>query len=144
MRVAIAGTNILAYWLGHFLRSHPSHQFVILSRSPKPALTHDGLPVIVVNFNNEAELVQNLTGFDLVISVITVRSFIATPMSKLSQALQGQTQMLLIDAAWKAHVTQMVHSEYSGLQSSRTRVLSGFEKEALNGCIPYLSGLFHG
>ena len=33
MKVAIAGTNCLAYWLAQCLSSHISHQFIILSRS---------------------------------------------------------------------------------------------------------------
>ena len=100
MRVAIAGTNCLTYWLGSLLTNHPLHHFIILSRSPKPAFSNNGWPVHVVSFDDEKDLIHHLVGADIVISMVT-----------------GNTQLLLIDAALKAHVTRFVPSEFAGSRS---------------------------
>ena len=115
MRVAIAGSNCLAYWLGSMLKNHPLHHFIILSRSPKPAFSSNGWPVHVVNFNNENDLIHNLGGVDIVISMVT-----------------GDTQLLLIDAALKAHVTRFVPSEFAGQHNKRPATLNRGHVFAIN------------
>ena len=57
----------------------------------KPNLTARGWTLLVVNYKDEADLIYNLAGVDLVISFIS-----------------GDDQLLLIDAAQKIGVTKFV------------------------------------
>ena len=68
-----------------------------------------------MNYNNEAELVYNLAGTDLVISMIT-----------------GNQQLLLTDAALKAGVSRFVPAEFSGPTEKRPLSLDRGQKSAVN------------
>ncbi|MCJ1243347.1 hypothetical protein MMC30_000544, partial [Trapelia coarctata] len=96
MKIAIAGTNGLARWFARFLASDGNHQFILLSRAPKPELTEQGWQVIVVDYNNnEVNLIYNLGGVEVVISVI-----------------RGGAQLSLIEAALQAGVRRFIPAEF--------------------------------
>lgn len=71
--------------------------------------------MLVVDYDNEADLVYNLAGADLVMSMIT-----------------GNKQLLLIDAALKAGVSRFVPAEFSGQPEKRPRTLDRGQRSALN------------
>ncbi|RVX72122.1 hypothetical protein B0A52_04720 [Exophiala mesophila] len=106
MRIAIAGTNGLAQYIANYIDNTTSHQFVVLSRSPAPALVARGWQVIQVDYakSNSTDLRFNLTGVDIVISTIS-----------------GHAQMVLIEAAAATHVRRFVPSEFGGPPALRPR-----------------------
>ena len=79
--------------------------------------------MVVVNYNNEADLIIQLTGCDLVISMIS-----------------GNQQLLLIDAALKAHVSRFVPCEFAGQPSKRPQALNRVQREALNRLGQHVEG----
>ncbi|MCJ1295050.1 hypothetical protein MMC34_006611 [Xylographa carneopallida] len=102
MRIAIAGTNTLAYWVAHYLEDEGQHQFILLSRTPKPSLTARGWQVIIVDYGNQGNLIFNLAGIDVVVSTVC-----------------GDAQMFLIDAALNAGVERFIPADYGGSLSRR-------------------------
>ena len=82
---------------------------------PKPHLSARGWTVLVVNYANEADLVFNLAGVDLVISMVT-----------------GNDQLLTIDAALKAGVSRFVPAEFGGLSEKRLADLDCGQRLARN------------
>ena len=131
MKVAIAGTNGLAFSIAHHLSLRNYHQFVLLSRAvsfseithdpllnccqPKPLLTARRWTVLVVDYGNEAELQYHLAGADLVISMVT-----------------GYDQLLMIDAALKAGVARFVPAEFLGISEKRPQALDRGQRLARN------------
>ncbi|MCJ1402279.1 hypothetical protein MMC11_005499 [Xylographa trunciseda] len=105
MRVAIAGTNRLAYWVAHYLAIEGQHQFILLSRTPKLALTARTWQVVIVDYNNQGNLIFNLAGIDVVVSTVS-----------------GGAQLSLIDAALNAGVERFIPADYGGSLSRRLPV----------------------
>ncbi|KAI4149714.1 MAG: hypothetical protein LQ340_004487 [Diploschistes diacapsis] len=105
MKVAIAGTNGLAFLIAHYLSLRNYHQFSEI-RQPKPLLSARGWTVLVVDFRNEAGLRYHLAGIDLVISMVT-----------------GNDQLLMIDAALNAGVARFVPAEFAGISEKRPPAL---------------------
>ncbi|MCJ1419963.1 hypothetical protein MMC32_006319 [Xylographa parallela] len=105
MRIAIAGTNRLAYWVAHYLADEGQHQFILLSRTPKPPLTARGWQVIIVDYSNQGNLIFNLAGIDVVVSTVL-----------------GSVQLSLIDAALDAGVERFIPADYGGSLSRRMPV----------------------
>ncbi|RMZ80059.1 hypothetical protein DV738_g3097, partial [Chaetothyriales sp. CBS 135597] len=101
-KIAVAGTNGLAQLIAHFISTITSHPFVILSRGQVPGLSSKGWQVLVVDYNNTADLKFKLAGVDTVISTVS-----------------GTAQLNLIDAAASAHVRRFVPSEFGGPPSLR-------------------------
>ncbi|MCJ1306775.1 hypothetical protein MMC25_000418 [Agyrium rufum] len=116
MKIAIAGTNGLAFWIAHYLSTETYHSFILLSRAPKPSLTAKGWQVIVVNYTNSDELQFQLSGVDLVISLVT-----------------GPPQIGLIDAAFRASVRRFAPAEFIGstLRRQPSTPLDRGQREAL-------------
>ena len=117
MRIAIAGTNGLAYWIARYLSTETSHQFILLSRAvsladifkdsadliqPKPHLSAEGWQVITVDYGNDFDLQFKLAGVDLVISMVS-----------------GQAQIALIDAAAHVGVQRFAPAEFAGSSLDR-------------------------
>ncbi|MCJ1394878.1 hypothetical protein MMC18_007758 [Xylographa bjoerkii] len=102
MRIAIAGTNRLAYWVAHYLADEGQHQFILLSRTPKPPLAARGWQVIIVDYSNQGNLIFNLAGIDVVVSTVS-----------------GNAQLSLIDAALNSGVERFIPAEYGGSLSRR-------------------------
>ncbi|KAI9716851.1 MAG: hypothetical protein M1828_007512 [Chrysothrix sp. TS-e1954] len=102
MRVAIAGTGGLAYWIAHHIQAKTGHQLVFLSRNTNPTLGHQGFQVLVVDYNDRRSLEFALTGIDVVISTVP-----------------GTAQINLIDAAVRARVRRFASAEFEGRPSAR-------------------------
>ncbi|KAJ9266187.1 hypothetical protein DTO195F2_1302 [Paecilomyces variotii] len=122
IKIAIAGTGGLAQYLGHYLDTQTSHQFIFLSRNPNPGLSTKGWQVIQVNYSNDQDLRYKLTGIDMVISTI-----------------HGQAQLALIDAAAHVHVQRFVPAEFEGLPALRPQsdILDRGKTAALNKLAQY-------
>ncbi|KAI4233895.1 MAG: hypothetical protein L6R40_006927 [Gallowayella cf. fulva] len=99
MRVAIAGSNGLAYSIADAITTNTYHQIIILSRAPKPHLTAKGWQVVVVDYDeaHRQELAFKLAGIGTVISLIS-----------------GPSQINLIDAAAQAGVRRFAPAEFEG------------------------------
>ncbi|KAN0083238.1 hypothetical protein V8E54_002326 [Elaphomyces granulatus] len=117
IKVAIAGTSGLAQYIGYYLSTQTSHQFIFLSRNPNPGLIAKGWQVIAVDYGNSSDIEYKLTGVDTVISTIS-----------------GQSQLALIDAAAQVHVRRFVPSEFEGRPAARLQhdPLDRGKKAALN------------
>ncbi|KAI9670017.1 MAG: hypothetical protein M1831_007053 [Alyxoria varia] len=102
MRVAIAGTGGLAYYLAYFIHEETSHQLIWLSRSPKPDLVQQGYQLIVVDYQDRRALEYTLRGVDVVISTIP-----------------GDLQVRIVDAAIRAGVRRFAPAEYEGRPGRR-------------------------
>ncbi|KAI9717678.1 MAG: hypothetical protein M1812_004623 [Candelaria pacifica] len=97
IRVAVAGTGGLAQYIAHYLDTETSHQFILLSRSPKPQLRAKDWQVIAVDYDDPQSLRYALTGIDTVISTVS-----------------GESQVNLIDAAYNARVRRFAPAEFEG------------------------------
>ncbi|KAI9873543.1 MAG: hypothetical protein M1830_000294, partial [Pleopsidium flavum] len=114
MRVAIAGTGGLAQYIAHYLATGTFHQFILLSRAPKPQLTARGWQVIVVDYTDQNGLRFKLAGVDTVISTVS-----------------GNAQLALIDAAASVQVRRFAPAEFEGPPALRPpQVLSPRDKNA--------------
>ncbi|GAD94607.1 isoflavone reductase family protein [Paecilomyces variotii No. 5] len=122
IKIAIAGTSGLAQYMGHYLDTQTSHQFIFLSRNPNPGLSAKGWQVIQVNYTDVKDLHYKLTGIDIVISTI-----------------QGQAQLALIDAAAHMHVRRFIPAEFEGLPALRPQsdILDRGKTAALNRLAHY-------
>ncbi|EEP79746.1 predicted protein [Uncinocarpus reesii 1704] len=103
VNVAIAGSNGLAQFIANFLSTKTCHQFIILSRFPKPTLVSKGWQVLEVDYANNSKLRYTLTGVDVVISTIS-----------------GQAETALITAAAQVNVRRFMPSEFEGPPSLRS------------------------
>ncbi|KAF2746260.1 NAD(P)-binding protein [Sporormia fimetaria CBS 119925] len=97
MRIAIAGTCGLALIIAQEIQSKTSHQLVILSRSPQPALIAAGYQCQVVDYMNTSSLQHALMGVDTVISTVN-----------------GNPQLRLIEAAVFCRVRRFAPAEFEG------------------------------
>jgi hypothetical protein len=70
---------------------------------------------MLVDYSNETDLIYNLEGVDLVISMVT-----------------GNDQLLMIDAALKAGVSRFVPAEFGGLSEKRPAALERGQRLARN------------
>lgn len=102
MRVAIAGSGGLAYWIAHYLSTETYHSFIILSRAPKPHLSARGWQVVVTDYSDGPGLDFNLAGVNVVISTVS-----------------GVSQLALIDAAFRVGVHRFAPAEFEGRPSLR-------------------------
>ncbi|KAL2071205.1 hypothetical protein VTL71DRAFT_12440 [Oculimacula yallundae] len=103
MRIAIAGSGGLARVFAHYIHE-TAHQVVILSRQEHPELEALDYTVLVVNYENQADLRHALRGVDLVISTVS-----------------GNPQINLMDAAANSNVPRFVPAEFEGPPSRRPR-----------------------
>ncbi|WEW56831.1 hypothetical protein PRK78_002286 [Emydomyces testavorans] len=103
VNVAIAGSSGLAQFIAHYLSTKTSHQFIMLSRFPNPALISKGWQVLQVDYANNSKLRYALTGVDVVISTIS-----------------GLAETALITAAAQVKVRRFIPSEFEGPPSMRT------------------------
>ncbi|KAI9843315.1 MAG: hypothetical protein M1838_002686 [Thelocarpon superellum] len=97
IKVAIAGTGGLAQLIAQCLSEETSHQFILLSRTPKPSLESRGFQVLVVNYADEVQLRYALQGVDTVVSTVS-----------------GDPQLRLIDAAVNTGVRRFAPAEFEG------------------------------
>ncbi|CAD0108151.1 unnamed protein product [Aureobasidium uvarum] len=103
--VALAGatTGFGLTVLDHFLKSSHPYTLVLLTRSPQPQLSAQGIDVRPVDYSDHKSLVSALHG------VHTILSFIGGSASALQNA-----QLSLLSAAKEAGVTRFAPSEYAG------------------------------
>ncbi|KAH0562132.1 hypothetical protein GP486_003174 [Trichoglossum hirsutum] len=113
-RVAIAGTGGLAQYIAYYVDSETPHQFIMLSRSPKPGLTAKGYQIFVVDYSDRNNLRFALAGIDVVISTVS-----------------GNPQLNLIDAAYYAGVRRFAPAEFEGQPSLRPLINDVFDRGQL-------------
>ncbi|CAD0095813.1 unnamed protein product [Aureobasidium vineae] len=103
--IALAGatTGFGLTVLDHFLKSPHPYTLVLLTRSPQPHLSVQGIDVRPIDYLDHKTLVSALQG------VHTILSFIGGSASALQDA-----QLSLLSAAKEAGVTRFAPSEYAG------------------------------
>ncbi|KAI9709300.1 MAG: hypothetical protein M1820_003420 [Bogoriella megaspora] len=97
MRIAIAGTGGLAFWIAHYIQQETPHQVLLLSRTASAASNGRNFPTQVVNYGDSDSLRFALAGADIVVSTVL-----------------GQAQIQLIEAAVRARVRRFVPAEFEG------------------------------
>ncbi|KAH0537690.1 hypothetical protein FGG08_005555 [Glutinoglossum americanum] len=113
-RVAIAGTGGLAQYIAYYIDVETPHQFIMLSRAPKPHLSAKGYQVVVVNYSERNGLRYALAGIDIVVSTVS-----------------GSPQLNLIDAAYYAGVRRFAPAEFEGQPSLRPLINDVFDRGQL-------------
>ncbi|KAG9952750.1 hypothetical protein KCU85_g1963, partial [Aureobasidium melanogenum] len=103
--IALAGatTGFGLTVLDHFLESEHPYNLVLLTRSPQPHLSAQGIDVRPIDYSDHDTLVSALQG------VHTILSFIGGSATALQDA-----QLALLSAAKVAGVTRFAPSEYAG------------------------------
>ncbi|KAK5941566.1 hypothetical protein PMZ80_005514 [Knufia obscura] len=104
MKIAIAGTNGLAQFIGYYLSQATPHNFVFLTRTANPGLKERDWQVLVVDYEDPASLAYTLKGIDVVISTIC-----------------DSAQYALVEAAAAAQVHHFIPSGFSGPEQSAPR-----------------------
>ncbi|KAI1915123.1 hypothetical protein LOZ61_001798 [Ophidiomyces ophidiicola] len=102
VNIAIAGSSGLAQFIAHYISTKTCHQFIVLSRAPKPALASKGWQVLQVDYREYSKICYALKGVDVVISTVS-----------------GQAEHALIAAAAQVKVRRFIPSEFEGSPSRR-------------------------
>ncbi|KAF2104236.1 NAD-P-binding protein [Rhizodiscina lignyota] len=118
VHVALAGASSgFGLTLLHHLVKSKKHTITLLSRSAKPELSALGVNVCVVDYSNQGELVQVLTGVHTVISCMGAGAVLT----------ESDPQLAVIEAARVAGVkrfapSEFAHGSYEGVDLYRFKI----------------------